>query len=1040
MNDSEDILKINKKISFFNNIIQQTILHIKRNKSLNILKENDVDNCIQMLINLNKKINELNNSILIHFNKDTIISQLQIINNEMSSILKLYGTESFENLLMICFGNNKYINSEENNLKYELLKKYFHPTSYKVLNNETSEYKNFDCNDIVLNQIEFYYKLCGIKVYIYNSIINKYIIIYGIIDNVIIDLLNDKYINNKINLIKENIPNNSIFKTNSYNNFFLSLNLKDFIINKPEDIYNKFIGNNTLYKIIKNKSLNILIKDFLNCDLYSKRNLIILLLYNIEDLDNIYLCNVLFDLLSSENSLIDDQNILYESLPQNIKTHFNNNLKKLLQETNNNKDINSVSFENKIHLMKTTSIVKDKAFSKLKEIKTKSDDNCQKARNYLEGLLKIPFGNYRKEQFLEIMDKIKINFHKLTENNILDILDYKIPIQESYTSLEISYHLNKINKYILQNYNLTESDIKNMKKYYTQGDKNLLLENIIKINNIASDHKITFYKKNTKQELKKIIVDFIDENIHNFSFINKLYVLIIHNTNFTTTNYDTIICNTNKINNDFMYIKKYISNIRSYLDNSVYGHDNAKTQIEKIICQWLNGEQKGYCFGFEGSPGVGKTSLAKKGIADCLKDENGVSRPFSFIKIGGDTNGSTLHGHNYTYVGSTWGTIVQILIDTQVMNPIIFIDEVDKISKTEHGREIIGILTHLLDFTQNDCFQDKYFNGIDLDLSKALFILSYNDPSAIDRVLLDRIHRIKFNHLSLNDKIVITNKYLLPEILNNMGLTSMIEMDNETIIYLIENYTFESGVRKLKELLFEIVGEININIFKENIIITEYPIHLTISDIKKYLKDKNEINPPIIFKENKVGIVNGMWANSLGQGGILQLFSQFFPGQYFMDLKLTGSLEKIMSESVHVAETLSWKLTSNDRKEWIHNNYKTLGIHIHAADGSITKDGPSGGVALTIVIYSLLNDLKIRQNIGITGEIDLDGNVSEIGGLDLKILGSLKSGINHFIFPKKNHKDYLNLIEKYKDNNKFDNIKFSSVERIEEVFEIIFDK
>jgi ATP-dependent Lon protease len=990
-----------------------------------------------MLVNLNKKINELNNSILIHFNKDIIISQLQVINNDMSSILKLYGTDSFENLLLICFGNNKYINTEENNLKYELLKKYFHPTSYKVLNNETNEYTNFECHDIILTHNEFHYKLTGIKVYIYNSIINKYIIIYGILDCVVVDLLNDKYINNKKNLLKQNIPSSSIFKTTNYEYFFNSLNLKDFIIHSPEDIYNKFIGNTYLYKIIKNKSLNILIKDFLTCDLYSKRNLIILLLYHTEDSDNIYLCNVLFDLLSNENSVIDDQTVLYESFPISIKNHFNNNLKKILQETNNNKDINSVSFENKIHLMKTTSIVKDKAFSKLKEIKLKSDDSCQKARNYLEGLLKIPFGNYKKEQFLEIMDKIKLNFNKLIENNILD---YKIPIQENYTSLEISYHLNKINTFIQEKYTLTDNDIKNMKKYYIQGDKNLLLENINKINNINAEHKIIFNKKNTKQELKKIILDFIDENINNLLFINQLYILIINNTNIITTNYDSIICNTNKINNDFKYIKNYISNIRGYLDNSVYGHDNAKTQIEKIICQWLNGEQKGYCFGFEGSPGVGKTSLAKKGISDCLKDENGVSRPFTFIKMGGDTNGSTLHGHNYTYVGSTWGAIVQVLMDTQVMNPIIFIDEVDKISKTEHGREIIGILTHLLDFTQNDCFQDKYYNGIDLDLSKALFILSYNDPSLIDRVLLDRIHRIKFNHLSLNDKIVITNKYLLPEILNNMGLTSMIKMDNETIIYLIENYTIESGVRKLKELLFEIIGEININIFKENIIITEYPIQLTISDIKKYLKDKSEINPPVIFTENKIGVVNGMWANSLGQGGILQLFSQFFPGQFFMDLKLTGSLEKVMSESVHVAQTLSWNLTSIKRREWFFDNYKTFGIHIHAADGSISKDGPSGGVALTILIYSLLNDLKIKQNIGITGEIDLDGNVCEIGGLDLKILGSLKSGINHFIFPKKNNKDYLNLIEKYKDNNKFENIIFSSVERIEEVFEIIFDK
>ena len=122
------------------------------------------------------------------------------------------------------------------------------------------------------------------------------------------------------------------------------------------------------------------------------------------------------------------------------------------------------------------------------------------------------------------------------------------------------------------------------------------------------------------------------------------------------------------------------------------------------------------------------------------------------MAVGGSSNGSTLEGHNYTYVGSTWGRIVDILIETKCMNPIIFIDELDKISRTEHGKELIGILTHLIDPTQNDTFQDKYFTGIDLDLSKALFIFSYNDADLIDRILLDRIHRIKFKHLSLDRK------------------------------------------------------------------------------------------------------------------------------------------------------------------------------------------------------------------------------------------------------------------------------------------------
>ena len=178
-----------------------------------------------------------------------------------------------------------------------------------------------------------------------------------------------------------------------------------------------------------------------------------------------------------------------------------------------------------------------------------------------------------------------------------------------------------------------------------------------------------------------------------------------------------------------------MDDVKLSLDTSVYGHETAKKQISRIIGQWINGEQDGYCFGFEGPPGIGKTSIAKFGLANCLKDDQGNSRPFSMIQMGGDCQGSTLVGHSYTYVGSNWGNVVQILIDTKCMNPIIFIDEVDKVSNTEHGRELIGILTHLLDPTQNDSFQDKYFAGINIDVSRALFVLSYNSPEAIDRIL-----------------------------------------------------------------------------------------------------------------------------------------------------------------------------------------------------------------------------------------------------------------------------------------------------------------
>ena len=182
----------------------------------------------------------------------------------------------------------------------------------------------------------------------------------------------------------------------------------------------------------------------------------------------------------------------------------------------------------------------------------------------------------------------------------------------------------------------------------------------------------------------------------------------------------------------------------------------------------------GYSFGFEGPPGVGKTSLANEGITKCLKDKDGNNRPFSFIAIGGSSNGSTLQGHNYTYVGSTWGKIVDILIESKCMNPIIFIDELDKVSNSENGKEIIGILTHLIDSTQNYKYQDKYFSGIDLNLSKALFVFSYNDPSKIDKILLDRIHRIKFKPLTLKEKIVISKNYILPKITRNLSMKPII--------------------------------------------------------------------------------------------------------------------------------------------------------------------------------------------------------------------------------------------------------------------------
>ena len=375
------------------------------------------------------------------------------------------------------------------------------------------------------------------------------------------------------------------------------------------------------------------------------------------------------------------------------------------------------------------------------------------------------------------------------------------------------------------------------------------------------------------------------------------------------------------------------------------------------------------------------------------------------------------------------------------MNPIIFIDELDKISKTEHGKEIIGILIHLIDYTQNDSFQDKYFNGIDLDLSKVLFIFSYNDVDAIDKILLDRIHRIKFKHLSLEEKIVITKNFILPELYSKVGFENIVEFSDDVLINIINNYTCEPGVRKLKEILFEIVGKINLNLLNNKLEpdVSSLPLNITYEDIKNvYLKTRHEINIKNIISEPDFGIINGLWANSLGQGGLLYIEVKKIISSSLLELKLTGMQGDVMKESMNVAKTVAIEKYMKSRKiDKIVEDYKNIGFHIHVPEGATPKDGPSAGAAITTAIYSVLMKKKINNMFALTGEISLQGIVTEIGGLDLKILGGIKSGAKKFIYPKGNTKDFNDFYEKYKEKEILKGIEFYSVEKIDEVFKLI---
>jgi ATP-dependent Lon protease len=285
---------------------------------------------------------------------------------------------------------------------------------------------------------------------------------------------------------------------------------------------------------------------------------------------------------------------------------------------------------------------------------------------------------------------------------------------------------------------------------------------------------------------------------------------------------------------------------------------------------------------------------------------------------------------------------------------------------------------------------------------------------------------------------------MLPEVYKKMGLVDMIKISDDVLKFIIENYTCEAGVRKLKEILFEMVGEINLDVLKNSQIDYEFPIIITIEDIKtKYFKDKRENTYKKIHDKSEVGIINCLWANNMGMGGILPTNVKFFPTGKYLDLKLTGLLDEMMKESMHIAMTLAYNLTPDDKKTQLREKYDgehKYGLHIHSGDGSINKSGTSAGIAITICLYSMLNNIKIKNTFGVTGEATLDGSVNEIGALNYKFIGGIKAGITSFIFPKENMKDYEEFMEKYKDTEMIKGISFYPISHIHEAFELILER
>jgi endopeptidase La len=654
--------------------------------------------------------------------------------------------------------------------------------------------------------------------------------------------------------------------------------------------------------------------------------------------------------------------------------------------------------------------------------------------------------------FIKYIKNIKINIYEYinyyNQNNIKSMINNLLIKNNSVDNIHIQtlesdysedknklFLLNNsdnnediIDKYVSNNILPSEEVVNNCASqltYFKKIKKELYDNNIINKNNIEiMVKKLNELECMLNLNLIKNEEEKVEETINNDGYNDGFFKYILKNLE----DFDEFIDEWEK----FKINKKiYMKEVDKILDKCTYGQSEAKDQMKRIIGQWMNGAVKGQCFGLCGPPGVGKTTLCKNGLAKCLFDENGEERPFAFLPLGGATNGSILEGHHYTYLGSTWGKIVDILMEKKCMNPIIYIDELDKISKTEHGKEIISILTHITDQSQNKEFYDRYFASIPIDLSKVLFIFSYNDRDSIDRILRDRIQEINIKPLSLKEKLIISQNYIIPEISNNIGFsTSEIIFSNEILTKIINEYTYEAGIRKLNEILYDIIRDINLKkIINDDDV--EYPIIIDEKYTKDILCNIPKMNIKKIDNIPRVGMVNGLYATTTGLGGltIIQVMKTISDKKLSLE-KLTGNQGDVMKESMNCALTLAWNIIPDSIKQSINENKEGFGLHIHCPESATPKDGPSAGLAITTAIISRITNIPIRNDVAMTGEVDLLGKAHEIGGLYSKLQGALNAGIKKVLIPKDNEKD-LDIIFKKEEDEKSDLKKSSSIKKLD---------
>lgn len=461
-----------------------------------------------------------------------------------------------------------------------------------------------------------------------------------------------------------------------------------------------------------------------------------------------------------------------------------------------------------------------------------------------------------------------------------------------------------------------------------------------------------------------------------------------------------------------------VSHSRKVLDKDHYGLKDVKERVlEFISVRKLKKDMKGSILCLVGPPGVGKTSIVKS-IAESM------NRKYVSMRLGGMGDESEIRGHRKTYIGAMPGRIVTSLINAESMNPVLLLDEIDKVS-SDYRADPASALLEVLDPSQNNQFVDRYIE-VPIDLSQVMFVTTANSLSTIPRALLDRMEVIQVSGYTSEEKFNIAKNHLVKKQIQEHGLSSsQLKISDSVINKIINNYTREAGVRNLERQIAKICRKAAMFIVEEK----QKTVSVTIKNYTTFLGNEKILDDEIV-RSPEVGVVTGLAWTELG-GELLQIEVNTMKGKG--KIQLTGSLGDVMKESAMAAISF---IRANNAKYGIEDDFQEkLDLHVHVPEGATPKDGPSAGITITTGILSSLTGKKVRQDIAMTGEVTIRGRVLPIGGLKEKALAANRYGIKEVIIPKANEKDLEEIPESIRAG-----MTFHPVSSVDQVFELALVK